>query len=184
MNWGEKSVEVFQIRTARPAELEILVAIDDESTKLYAESGLEFSLEADHPFVVAESSRWAVAIERMLAHVAVDSQDDPVGFITLGFVDGHPYLDQLAVLPSFMRRGVGSALLRQAISWSSERSLWLTTYSHLTWNRPYYERHGFVTVSENEWGSELIAIVQEQRAALPDPWQRIAMVHRHGADGA
>lgn len=174
----------FQIRTARPDELEILIAVDDDSAKLYAESGLRFSLEADHPFVVAESSRWAVAIERKLAHVAVDSQDNPVGFITLGFVDGHPYLDQLAVLSSFMRRGIGSALLRKAISWSGERSLWLTTYSHLNWNKPYYERHGFVTVPEHKWGSELSAIIQEQRTSLPESWQRVAMVRTHDANGA
>lgn len=169
-------MEGIQIRTARPDELKILVAIDNEATKLYAEAGLQFTLDADHPFVVAESSRWARAIERKLAHVAVDSQDRPVGFITLGFVDSNPYLDQIAVLPFLMRRGVGSALLSQAISWSGERSLWLTTYSHLAWNGPYYERHGFVTVQENEWGSELSVIIQEQRAALPDPSYRVAMV--------
>jgi GNAT superfamily N-acetyltransferase len=171
-------VAPFSLRLARADELPKLVAIDDEASELYAQAGLEIVLTKDHPFVVAESVRWARAIAQSLAHVAVDGQDEPIGFMTLGFVDGEPYLDQLAVRPSAMRRGIGSALLRQAFSWCAPRSLWLTTYSHLPWNRRYYERHGFVRVPEAECGPELRAILEEQRAALPDPGERIAMVRQ------
>lgn len=171
-------VEPFCKRTARPEELQLLVNIDDEASQLYSQAGLQFSFEADHPFVVAESSRWAVAIERGLAHVAVDHKDQPVGFAALAWVDREPYLDQIAVRPIFMRRGVGTMLLRHAISWSAGRPLWLTTYSHLSWNRPYYERHGFTAVPEFLCGPELRAIIEQQRAALPDPFRRVAMIRR------
>jgi GNAT superfamily N-acetyltransferase len=118
-------------------------------------------------------------IERGLAHVALDPAGRAIGFAAFRLVDGEPYLDQLAVRRAHMRRGVGSALLQLAISWSSGRRLWLTTYSHLPWNRPYYERHGFVAVPGQACGPELRSVLQEQRAVLPDPDQRIAMV-RHG----
>lgn len=171
-------VESFSLRLARPDELHTLVDIDDEASELYTQAGLRMAFEKEHPFVVAEAVRWAGAIERGLAHVAVNREDQPIGFVTLSFVDGEPYLDQIAVRPSAMRRGVGTALLRHAISWSSGRPLWLTTYSHVPWNRPYYERHGFVSVPESACGSELRAILREQRAALPDPDRRVAMVRR------
>ena len=171
-------MESFSLRVARPDELQKLILIDDEASELYAQAGLRITLSKDHPFTVAESSRWAAAIARGLAHVAVDTQDQPIGFAAVGIVDGNPYLDQLAVCPRVMRRGIGTALLRHAISWSSGRTLWLTTYSHLPWNRPYYQRHGFVPMPDDACGAELLAILGEQRAALPDPGQRIAMALR------
>lgn len=168
----------FSLRMARPDELHRLVAIDDEASELYAQAGIKLDFGKDHPFVVAESVRWAAAIEQGLAQVAVDRKDQPVGFVTLRLVDGEPYLDQISVSPGSMRRGVGARLLEYAISWSGDRSLWLTTYSHLPWNRPYYERHGFVLVPGDACGAELCSILQEQCSALPDPDQRVAMVHR------
>lgn len=125
---------------------------------------------------LAEESRWAQAIEQQGAYVAVDSPQKPLGFIALGLVDGEAYLDQISVHPASMRQGIGTSLLSQAISWSGARRLWLTTYAHLSWNRPYYELHGFVVVAECELGPELSSIIQAQRSALPEPEQRIAMV--------
>lgn len=171
-------MEEFSLRIAHTDELKKLVAIDNEASELYVKAGLKLEFERDHPFVVAERLRWTSAIEQGLAFVSVNCQDTPIGFATLGLVDGDPYLDQIAVLPSCMGRGVGTSLLNHAISWSSGRPLWLTTYSHLLWNRPYYERHGFVTIKDRECGQELCAVLKEQRLALPDPDQRIAMVRR------
>lgn len=166
----------FGLRIARADELQALVEIDDQASELYLQAAITLALGKDHPFVVGESVRWADAIDNKLAHVAVDAHDRPIGFLTLRLVDGEPYLDQLAVHPSHMQHGVGTALLQQAISWSAKRPLWLTTYSHLSWNRPYYERHGFVVVPESGCGSELRSILEEQRAVLPHPANRVAMV--------
>ncbi len=58
--------------------------------------------------------------------------------------------------------------------------LWLTTYAHLPWNGPFYERHGFVVMRDNDCGPELRAILDEQRAVLPDPKKRVAMARRPG----
>lgn len=170
------------IRPARPDELGTLTAIDDDASQLYVDAGLPFVFNENSPFLVAESRRWAQAIDQELAHVAADSQDEPVGFIVLGSVDGAPYLDQIAVRPRAMRRGIGTALLQHAIALSGEQPLWLTTYAHQPWNQPYYERHGFVVVPETGWGPELLAVIQEQRVALPDPDERIAMVRTPGAN--
>lgn len=174
-------MEPFSLRQARPTELPKLVEIDDEASELYVEAGIRFELAKDHPFVVAESMRWAAAIGRGLAHVAVDTRDEPLGFATLGFVDGEPYLDQIAVRPRAMRRGIGTTLLRHAVGWSGDRPLWLTTYSHLPWNRPYYERDGFVAVAETLCGPELRAILDQQRQVLPAPDERVAMVRAPSA---
>lgn len=168
----------YSLRRAHADELQTLIAIDDEACELYATAGLELELENDHPFVVAEQLRWATAIEQGLAYVAVNQEGAPIGFAVLAYVDGEPYLDQIAVRPDYMRRGVGTALLNHALSWSGDRPLWLTTYAHLPWNKPYYEQRGFVAVPAEECVAGILTILQEQRAALPDPDQRIAMVYQ------
>ena len=78
-------------------------------------------------------------------------------------------------------RGVGTALLETAFRWADARGagLWLNTYGHLSWNRPFYERRGFLLVPEAEWRAEMRTVVQEQRANLPLPDQRVVMFRPH-----
>ena len=178
-----------QLRPAAPSELHLLARIDDDAAALYEEAGLDLSGAPLHRFAEAERARWARAAQRGLAELAVDDQNEALGFIVLGYLDGLPYLDQISVARKWMRRGVGRALLARAIAWSesageskragpraSKTALWLTTYAHLPWNAPMYERAGFRRVDESRCGPELQQTLREQRAALPDPSQRIAMV--------
>lgn len=167
------------LRKAVSTELQSLIKIDEESRRLYETSGIKFDLDNEHPFVVAESKRWANAISQGLAYVALDHNGIAVGFATFCLVDAQPYLDQLSVHPNNMRLGIGTKLLNKVISWSGNRPLWLTTYANVPWNRPYYEKRGFKQVPEGACGLALREILHKQRLALPSPDERIAMV-RHG----
>lgn len=171
---------MYTLRLARMDELPIAVEIDDAAGALYAQAGLAIALAPDHPFVVAEQARWRSAIEHgQLWFGCAGAQ--PVGFGALGRVGGLAYLEQLAVRPEHGRRGLGALLLAAACEHAEragEAELWLTTYAHLPWNGPYYERHGFSLVPESRCSPELQAVLAEQRAALPDPSQRIAMVRK------
>lgn len=91
------------------------------------------------------------------------------------------YLEQLSVRPEYGRRGLGASLLESACDHCRRRGdaeLWLTTYAHLPWNRPFYERHGFRGVPDAQCNQVVRALLAEQRNALPDPAQRIAMRRR------
>lgn len=167
-----------RVRKAREGELSSLILIDDEASTLYSDVGISMEFADDHPFVLAESRRWSYAIKKGLAYVATNEHDVPIGFITLGKVDDAPYIDQISVHPAHMRQGIGAKLINVAIAWSSEQPLWLTTYSHIPWNQPYYAKHGFVQVPEHLLGPELKAILRHQRAVLPCPEKRIAMLRR------
>ena len=165
-------------RLARPDEIDTLVAIDDDASQLYAEHGIRVELGPDHPFARAERARWLRAAELGRAFVALDEAGTAVGFAALDLIDGAPYLDQLAVRRAAMRRGLGARLLALAESWARSvggSSVWLTTYAHLPFNRPYYERHAYVIVPEASWGAGIRHHVHEQRCHLPAPEQRIAM---------
>lgn len=169
----------FSLRHVRPAELAELVRIDDAAGTLYEKVGIVFDFSWDHPFARAEVARWGRAIESGLAQVAVDREENLLGFITLELVDDAPYIDQLSVHPMAMRRGIGSALVWHAIRWSGSRPLWLTTYSHVPWNAPYYGRgFGFIAVPESECGPDLRSKLESERSILPHPELRTAMVRR------
>jgi GNAT superfamily N-acetyltransferase len=178
MHRVRKAVSPFSIHTAQPDELGILCAIDEEASLLFPAHGIKLDLSPEHEFARAEQARWLRAAERGRVFVAVDAAEARLGFAALDLVDGEPYLEQLAVRAVAMRRGIGAALLARAEAWAKAQAgsaLWLTTYSHLPFNRPYYERHGYLLVAEEDCGPGILHHLAEQRRYLPAPAERIAM---------
>lgn len=172
------AMQQFRIRLGRVDELAELMRVDEDACAVFAELGLPLSLPPDHPFVLADAERWGRSLGAGNTLVAVDARDQPLGFAVLELPDGQPYLDQLSVRQSAMRRGIGTALLEAALRWRGARPLWLTTYVHVSFNAPFYERHGFVCVPEAQVGAELRQLLASQRAVLPAPEKRVVMVHR------
>ena len=75
----------------------------------------------------------------------------PVGFVQVDEVDGIAHVQELAVLPSHMRQGLGSALLDAACEWARDAgyaAITLTTYADVPWNAPFYAARGFVELTE------------------------------------
>lgn len=163
-----------QLRIAKSDDLPSLMAIDHASSQLFEQAGLCIELDDDHPFARAEAVRWSQSIDQGLVYVAMDANGQSVGFAVCSLVDDEPYLDQLSVLPLHMRQGIASKLIGRVLQWSAERPLWLTTYSSLPWNKPYYERHGFKVVLEASCGPGMQAFCVtnarcclDQRTVLP-----------------
>jgi GNAT superfamily N-acetyltransferase len=166
------------LRLALPRELELLQDIDDDASGLYAAHGLAIELGLNHPFVLAERTRWLRSAKLERTFLAVDGQGAGVGFAALDLVDGAPYLDQLAVRTASMRQGIGRLLLGRAAEWARAAGgtdLWLSTYDHLPFNRPYYERHGYSVVPEPACGPGIRQHLDEQRRFLPEPGRRVVM---------
>ena len=164
----------LSIRPAAPDEIADAVAIDDDACTLYDTVGLRFDIASDHPFALSEHTRWLVAMRRgggYFAEVAARR----VGLLVLAVAGGVRQVEQLSVRRGSMRHGIGGRLLARAIEWARGDALWLTTYAHLPWNRPFYERHGFATVPERDCPGVVLADLAEQRRWLPAPDQRIAM---------
>jgi GNAT superfamily N-acetyltransferase len=169
---------MFVVRCAKPTEIDALIAIDDDASTLYAQHGLAVVLPPEHAFVRDEVARWLRAAQLCRAFLAVESDGAPLGFAALDVLDGEPYLDQLAVRVSAMRRGIGERLLAQSADFArvaGASALWLTTYAHLSFNRPYYERHGYAVVPESECAPGICHHLTAQRRYLPAPEQRVAM---------
>ena len=77
-----------------------------------------------------------------------------VGFVHVLEIDGHAHLEQLSVLPSFGRRGIGRRLVDTALAEARHRGhalITLRTYADVPWNAPFYASCGFI---ESEPGSD------------------------------
>ena len=166
------------LRVAGTNELETLLDIDLDACRLFDEVGLELTPAHSVEYSTRERRRWAQCLNSGTVLVASDRSGAPVGFAALAALDGEPYLEQLSVRMSAMRKGIGSALLTAAERFAAKartRVLWLTTYGHLPWNAPFYLKAGFVPVPVKECGTEMLLELFFQRRLLPKPDQRVVM---------
>ena len=165
-------------RLGETADLQALCEIDLDAGELFERAGLELSLPDDHEYSVAERTRWRRCLEARSTLIATDMHGRAVGFAAVDLLDGEPYLEQLSVRASYMRRGIGSALIHSALDIARHggaATLWLTTYAHLPWNRPFYEMFGFSVMPERRCGAEILHELEQQRRWLPHPQERIVM---------
>ena len=100
----------------------------------------------------------------------------PVAFVMFRGAEGCAYVEQLDVLPSHERRGIGAALLDAVAEAARERgwaALTLSTFRDVPFNAPYYRRLGFAEVSELTPG--MAQIRREHEARGLDEARRVFM---------
>jgi GNAT superfamily N-acetyltransferase len=154
------------VRWADPEELPGLVAVELAADRLFEQVGITFPPgttmieEAGEPGLVLVEG------------------EPPAGFALMGQVDGHLHLDQLAVHPESMRRGIGGRLVTAVLDHARAVGVprvTLTTYRDVPWNAPWYARHGFAVLPPEEWGPELRALVEHERALGLEVAPRVVM---------
>jgi GNAT superfamily N-acetyltransferase len=166
------------LRVARTDELDTLCDIDRDASQLFERAGLNLTFPNDVELAAAERRRWLECLRSGTTVLASDWTGEPVGFAALTILDGEPYLEQLSVRMRAMRHGIGTLLLAVAETIARQtpaRTLWLTTYRHLPWNRRFYERAGFNVSPPKQWGREITQEVLFQRRLLPHPDERVVM---------
>jgi GNAT superfamily N-acetyltransferase len=167
-----------RFRIAAPDEFDLLRDIDLDASRLFEQAGLFMMPPYDQELLAAEHRRWTGCLGARSVLLAESQSGETAGFMALDTLDGEPYLEQLSVRMRFMRRGIGSALLAAAQRTAERRrarNLWLTTYGHLAWNRPFYERAGFRPVPTEQWGDDIAQEMVFQHRVLPAPTERIVM---------
>lgn len=166
------------LRVGELGDLATLGDIDADASTLFEDAGMFLDLPEDHEFPAAERRRWKECLAGKSTLIAVDRAIGPIGFAAVGRKDGCAYLAQISVRRYFMGLGIGGALLEAAAELAGafgSKEFWLTTYDHLAWNRPFYERHGFVVMPEAACGRELLEEHSIEKRWLPLPDQRVVM---------
>lgn len=118
------------------------------------------------------------AHEQGLLLVAIEAGDTPVGFAACAIIGSYLHLLEIDVASLLQRKGIGSLLLSTVIDIATERGLeWvsLTTFSHLPWNAPWYEKKGFTRIISAELPAFLAEILKEEAARGLNPDNRVAM---------
>ncbi|MDE0776860.1 MAG: GNAT family N-acetyltransferase [Nocardioides sp.] len=136
------------IRPARPSDLRHLAGIEDAGGVLFEQHlgpGATAVLSAAAP---SGGERDLTGTLLVAVHGGA-----VVGFAHLTGPDGHAHLEQVSVLPSHGRRGIGTALVGAVMEearWSGHDVLSLCTYADVPWNGPFYRSLGFVEVEDLE----------------------------------
>ncbi len=160
------------IRLATAADLPTLPAIERAAAGLFPADDLPPALRGrvtpleDLQRAQCESRLW----------VAIASDGSVAGFALASTSGQRAYLDEMDVHPAHARRGLGRALVSAVADWARAQglqSLALTTFRHLPWNAPFYERLGFRPLEEAGLCPELAAALA--REAALGLRQRIAM---------
>ncbi len=126
----------YTIRLARATDLEQLPGIERAAASLFAPYERFQHLLADA--MTVEEHRTLCAAGRLW--VAADENDQPVGFIAVELVDGHPHIQELDIHPNHGRRGLGGALIEAVCGWAranGHTAVTLTTERDIPWNAPY-----------------------------------------------
>lgn len=148
-----------------------LTQIDDAS-KLPAieqSAGQLFSTLEDLSWI---SESGVQSVEKHLAFinhkghwVAVNRENEPVGFIMTKPLPESLFIYELSVSQDWQNRGIGKLLIQKVKDEAKLHhfdAVTLTTFRHVAWNAPYYQRLGFSILSESEIPHSLQEILDDE----------------------
>ena len=154
-------IRPVQIRAGRADEIEAVRDIERTSATRFL--GTERAeLAQDEP---TDAAVLAQRIEAGGLLVASEG-DGPVAFVMFRAEEGCAYVEQIDVLPSHARRGIGARLLEAVGQLARERglaALTLSTFKDVPFNTPYYARLGFAVVEKLTPGMAAIRAGHEAR---------------------
>lgn len=146
-----QAMTAFRIERARAGQVACLCTIERAAVQLFrGHPAWPFYAGMPIPPELLDA-----AIARGLVWVALDVDDTPLGFVWLDaeLEDAAIGIAELNVLPACGRRGIGAALLEQACDWArmaGYRRVDLGTLADVRWNAPFYARHAFEVVSQDD----------------------------------
>lgn len=158
----------FRIRQSRVDDAPHLPTIERSASELFRTIA-DFAWIADgddmsvdrHLYFVEEGTSW----------VAESRDGQIVAFLCAEVTGDALHVWELAVARGQQRRGIGRALLMEAIDFARQSrlsSITLTTFRAIPWNEPAYRRIGFETLQFGGHDRRITNILQrEAEAGLP-----------------
>lgn len=180
----------YTVRLAHEAEVAYLPEIERAAASRFVPylDQLEITADLLEGLTPPRFLRWAQQENRLWIAVSKPAESSkpqastkPVGFIVAKFLPGSCFIVELDVHPDFGRRGIGSALVEACCKGAMahhRRQVTLTTFRHVPWNIPFYQRLGFQTLPAAQWSPEIKAIVEHETRYGFAPEHRVVMARR------
>jgi len=153
------------IRLAVPGDLPLLPAVERQAAARFPPEDLPAGRHDETTSM--EELQQACATGWLW--IAVDASQQPVGFLLAQPHDARSlHIREMDVLPAKGGRGTDTALLDAVAGAAAARGfrrLTLTTFSHLPWNGPFYERRGFRAMDASEHGAVIADTLRQEAAA-------------------
>lgn len=136
------------IRPARVEEIPVLIDVQRSASLIWDAYRAELEAHPEAIDVPAEPVRSGAV------RVVTDEHDRPIGFSTVTRRGDAVELDGLFVVPSQMRRGLGSELVADLVRRARDAGVRRIEVDANPGAVPFYERHGFrqVSVAQTRFG--------------------------------
>ena len=157
----------YDIRLALPPDVGGLPEIERLAGSLFKAYPEDLGIPDEVYELTNSIDTFAAAQREGRLWVAGSFGGGPVGFALMRNVDGYAHLEELDVLPSHGRQGIGSALLTAVCSWAKETgypAVTLRTFRDVPWNGPFYQRRGFDVVDSASLSPGHVALEASERA--------------------
>jgi len=154
----------YSIRKTQHSDIESLAAIERSAGQTF-KTFPDLALIADGSVMSAQEHRHFIEDGLSWATVETASQD-LVGFLTATLFSDEFYIAELSVSQDHQQKGLGSKLIQTALNAAlalDMKAATLTTFIDVPWNAPYYERLGFVILTDENMPSYLKQILQMQK---------------------
>ena len=166
----------FKIRKTVESDVANLQAVEISASQAFrAIDGLASFADGS----CATKDQHCRTIAAQTSWLAETKDGKPVGFLAALPEDGALHIYEISVHFDHQKQGIGQALLAHAEEQARSRGLselTLTTFSHVPWNAPFYEKLGFDVLADKDCEPRLLKLVQDERSAgLPFPEKRCAM---------
>lgn len=166
----------YTIELAKDSYVRAIPSIEQAAAAMFSES----DLPADLRYLVTDVDTLVEAQRHQRLWAALDDKKTLVGFALARFVGRFAHLEEIDVHPDHAGQGIGSRLLDAVTCWARDGGypgVTLTTFRHLPWNAPFYERNGFVQLDERCQSDELRELLHEEAEAGLEPRNRVAMLY-------
>lgn len=140
----------FLIRNSTYLDIEQLINIEKSATQAFS-SIPDLKWLVDAPVLSAEIHQEFIA--NIYAYSIVDIENQVVGFLYAKRQDNDFYILEFDVRSDLQGQGIGRQLIEFAIQIAQDQqflSVTLTTFIDIAWNRPFYEKLGFVILAQSE----------------------------------
>lgn len=152
----------YTIERATAGHVPLLAAIEIAAAGIFPPGSIPDHIRSDFTPV----DKLQEAVQNSLLWAALDHAGNPVGYAYVRLIAHAALLAQIDVHPGHMRKGIGAALIGHVASGLRQRktpALYLTTFSHVPWNAPFYARLGFTALDDAGMPRFLEDILEEEK---------------------